>query len=120
MVPEGRFVDIGPEKTGVVLHDGYAQGGYAWGWDIIIADVNEHLQVVAMIETNAANVGNCPDHEPCWEYSSRYEMISGNNPVFYDIRVHTSGTKMVDGEVAPVEETSLLVFADSEYRSTDE
>ena len=119
---EAESVQIGPQKDGIMITDHLFKNGTARVSDVIVTEANARLVAVVAIETGAHNAENCPpilDAEPCWEYSALYEWVPGSNPEFFDIRVTTSGTKLIDEKSVPFEEKSLYRFGEDVYDLVD-
>lgn len=121
-VPEGKIVQIGPKKTGIVLQDWAAQNGQTQTWDVIISSVDGRLKPVIRIETLANNADRCPpnqEDEPCWAYTVEYDFIPGDNPDYEDIQVRVSGTKLAGGEPVSFDEINEYTFINGEYEPKD-
>jgi len=85
----------------------------------VISDIEGSLKIIANIVVSSENTQVCypvMENELCWEYDSEYDFVRGDNPRYYDIRVTTSGTKVVDGELVRVDESYLLVFDGNSYK----
>ncbi len=123
LLPEGEFVEIGPQKTGLVLQEITHSNRRTQTWDLILSEVDGRLKLVGKIETSANNADRCPpiaEDEPCWEYASTYGLAPGSHPDYYDIRVTTSGTKLAGKSLVSIEETAKYVFAEGKYRFEEE
>ncbi len=119
LLSEGKFIEIGPEKMGLLLPEKTQSGGVHQTWDLLLSEMDGSLKLVAKIETGANNLDQCSlasANIPCWEYKSTYEFAPGNHVEYYEIQIITSGSKLVDDLLVPFEETSTLGFSDIDLR----
>ena len=64
----------------------------------------------------------CPplaETEPCWEIRATYEFVRGDQPEYFDLRVSTEGTKLVNGALVGVNETTNYVFMNGVFQLQD-
>jgi hypothetical protein len=118
-ISEAKIIQLGTEKTGIVLQDWVAQNNQSQTWDMIISSVDGRLKPVIRIETLANNADCCPpiaEDEPCWTYAAKYDFVPGDDPDYDDIQVRVSGTKLVGGEPVSFDEIREYVFLNGEYK----
>jgi hypothetical protein len=117
---------IAPQKTVLVLSDAMVRDSVVQTWDLLIAEIQGNLKLIARIETGANNLDSCSvpaENEQCWSYSAAYEFVPCDNLddeiicEFCDIVITTVGTKIIEGELVSFEDTSRLVYTNGEYRS---
>ncbi|HBX68157.1 MAG TPA: hypothetical protein DEH25_01880 [Chloroflexi bacterium] len=120
LLPETSILEIGPEKNALVLTDDPLLARGFQTQQIILAVVDGQLKPVAEIATLANNANLCPplaETEPCWEYEVAYKFIRGDQPEYFDLRVITEGTKLVNGNLVGVNETTYYTFMNGEFQS---
>jgi hypothetical protein len=118
-VSEGSFVNIGPDKMGFKLQDQSTSKEGVQTRELIISQIDQELQVIAILETLVNNSLLCSiqtSDQPCWETKSSFEFVSGDHLEYYDILVITTGTKLRNGELVSVDETQTLHFVDGLYQ----
>jgi hypothetical protein len=114
----GEIMNIGLQKTALILPDGIVSNGVSSSWDWLLSDWNDHLKIIAKIETGKNNAEQCEESSrgfPCWGYQSTYNFSNKQDVLFNDIAVRISGTKVQNGELVSVDELIWLKFVEGEY-----
>ncbi|MBI4853388.1 MAG: hypothetical protein HY819_16465 [Acidobacteria bacterium] len=118
--PDGKLVQIGKDNFGVLFDFGDTGQGYTTESVVLIAKTDKAFKEILTVETGGDNSGTCGDDlGPCWEFSSKYEFVSGKNENFFDFKISTTGTKGGDEEntTVPVNENKTYIFDGKEYKS---
>lgn len=116
--PKGKLTKIGPDRYGVVFHDGGTGQGYTHEAVSLLAEVGERIsEVLSVNPYGGDNEGTCgEDLQPCWKFSSRMDFESGSNPDYFDIKVTTTGTKTDDnGNIGRANAVKKYTFVNGKY-----
>lgn len=116
-IPTGKLVPIGPDRQGIVFHQGYLAQGIQGEGVVIIGYTNATLrELISINEYGGNNEGaGCRDTSggsgdsgagsdtsefsmPCYSYSSKIDFKAGANPDYYDLVVVTTGTRLGDDD----------------------
>ncbi|MEW6730764.1 MAG: hypothetical protein AB1489_05455 [Acidobacteriota bacterium] len=118
--PEGNLVKIGPDKYGVLFRPGFTNQGYTVESLVIISEIDKQFREIALVEEiYQDNEGSCGgDLGECWKYDSKIEFVPGSNPLYFDLKVTTSGTKQSDDKVINFNEVRTYRFQNGKYETT--
>lgn len=126
-LPSHELIQIGPEKYGILFHDGYTSQGITSGSALIAAEAEGKFKVIADFETEFSNEGfyfegNFP--ERAYAYNSKMEFVDGENTDFYDLLVRTEGTKPLSDDpeseqIRNFVKKRVFVFEKGKYVLTD-
>lgn len=108
--PTAEVIPFGPEKDGVVFSGGYQGQGHLVSTATYVTDVDGEFKQVLSLTTFESNrlSDACFEQQLCYEHKSTVDFIRGRNPIYDDIRVTDSGTKLVDDQ--PVEFTEVITY----------
>lgn len=122
-VPVVEPLLLGPQQDGLRLQNIEVNAGELHQMDLLLAEVEGRLAVVATIETHANNAGACPpasDEQPCWEFYSDYALGDSQHNGFYDLQITTRGTRLQAGTAVPADEYTRWIFQESAYQPVQE
>ncbi len=108
--PTAVVIPFGPEKDGVVFSGGYQGQGHLVSTATYVTDVDGQFRQVLSLTTFESNrlSDACFEQQLCYEHKATVDFIRGRNPIYDDIRVTDSGTKLVDDQ--PVEFTEVVTY----------
>ncbi len=111
---------ISPVDIALVASTGDLHMGYNWSSDVYYS-INSNFKKIFSIVTHEDNSGACnidgdaPDFEACFEYEAE-AMFLQNNTGYYDIEVHTEGTKLdKERNLTEVDEIEIFKYVDGIY-----
>jgi len=113
--PPGKLVKIGPDHYGFLFFDTFSGQGYSWSALVLYAEVNGFLSQIGSIPKFSQNMNGLVQSGEKWGYESAYHFAPGNGGEYYDLEVTTSGTKVIDGELVPVDEKDIYSFKNQDY-----
>lgn len=126
-LPEKELVRIGPEKWGILFHEGYTSMGITTGNALLMGESNQQFRILADFQTEFSNEGfysedNQPDR--AYQYGSEIRFDASKNEDFFPIVVRTSGTRPVTGDpesdqIMEFEEKRLYTFKSGKYVMAD-
>ncbi len=114
--PNGQLVKIGPDKYGFQFNNTYMSTGIGGESISIFTALEKGFKEVFNAQTGYFDA-RYPDTANIEKegYSSKVEFVPSNNPTYYDIKVTTQGTKLVDKKVIPFEEVKVYEFVGTKY-----
>lgn len=119
--PKGKLIKIGPDRYGIIFHEGGMNQGVSGESVIIFSEVGESVQEVLTVgEYSGDNSGDCGEGSlfgtPCWKYSSKMDFEAGANADYFDTKVTTTGTKEdQNGKVRRANEVRKYTFKDGKF-----
>ncbi len=115
--PTAMVIPFGPDKDGLVFGGGYQGQGYLISTDTYVTDVNGRFRQVLSLTTSESNRLNeaCFEQQLCYEYGATVDLIRGDQPTYFDMRVATSGTKLVDDQLVEFTEVATYTFSGEVY-----
>jgi hypothetical protein len=119
--PAATVFPLGPEKDGIVFEGGYQGQGHLVSTETYVTDVNGQFRQVLSLTTFESNrlSDACFEQGLCYEYEATVDLIPGEDPVYHDMHVTTSGTKLVDEQVVEFTEVSHYTFSGEAYTPTE-
>jgi hypothetical protein len=119
--PGTVVIPFGSEKDGIVFSSGYQGQGYLISTDTYVTDVNRRFrQVLSLTTFESSRLSDaCFEQQLCYEYRAAVDFIRGHNPIYDDIRVTTSGTKLVDDQLVEFTEVATYTFSGETYTLTE-
>ncbi len=111
----GKLVKIGPDHYGFLFFDTFSGEGYSWSTLVLYAEVKGFFGLIGSIPKFSENMDGLVHSGQEWSYESIYQFVPGNNAEYYDLHVNTTGTKVIDGELAPVDEKAIYRFNAQDY-----
>jgi hypothetical protein len=114
-----KLVQMGQEKYALVVISGYTAQGENSETAAFYAQENGKFKQVLTLDTHRDNGGNCgPGMQPCYDYTSTYELKPGGSGAYYNVIVSTTGTRINNkGKPAPAKKREIYVFRDGEYKA---
>jgi hypothetical protein len=109
--PDGELLAIGPDKHGFLFRPEWAGQGNVAQNAILIGIVDGLFRVLFSHEIRIHG----EVEEDVWEYTAVMELIPGGNPAYYDIRMTTTGTNPMQGNVEPFGTVEIFTFNGREY-----
>jgi hypothetical protein len=116
---EVKLEQIGPEKHAVVVKSGFTAQGETSETAFFYAQEGGKFKQVLVLDTHRDNGGNCgPGMQPCYDFTSTYELKAGGSGEYYNVIVSTTGTPInSQGKPAPAKKREIYVFRDGEYKA---
>ncbi len=116
---EFKLEKIGPEKHAVVVTSAFTAQGESSETAFFYTQENGKFKQVLVLDTHGDNGGNCgPGMQPCYNFTSTYELKPGGSGAYYNVIVSSKGTNINDkGKVALVKKREIYVFKDGEYKA---
>jgi hypothetical protein len=96
--PNARAVQIGPQRTGIVLQTGAGNDGEYFTISAILIPWHKDVVEAFHGETGHDNGGDCGPitGRPCFDNSKEVSFVPGRNPDYFDLRLTLSGTDFAD------------------------
>ncbi len=94
--PEGKLLQLGKDRFGVIFEGGDTAQGYTSRYAFILAPVGGKLRTVAELDLGGDNTGACPlgkKDKNYWGYTGQYEFMPTDERPFYDLKLVTRGTR---------------------------
>jgi hypothetical protein len=117
--PDGRLVQLGPERWGVEYTPTFAAMGVTEGGLAVIAETGGALKLVlSQTGISAENGGECDEAaDTCYAFDSEIRYVPGAGTDWFDVEVVTSGSRRGEGGKAEeFTETRRFVFDGTQYR----
>ncbi len=116
---EFKLEQIGPERQALVVTSGFTAQGENSETAFFYAQEGGKFKQILVLEIHGDNGGNCgPGMQPCYDFTSTYELKPGGTEPYYNLIVSSTGTRVNDkGKVAPAKKRQIYVFKDGEYKA---
>ncbi|MCI0658545.1 MAG: hypothetical protein L0170_15950, partial [Acidobacteria bacterium] len=116
---EFKLEKIGPEKHALVVKSAFSAQGENSEMAFFYAREGNRFKQVMQMQVHGDNGGNCgPGMQPCYDFTSTYEVKPGGAGEYYNVIVSTTGTKINNkGKPAPAKKREIYVFRNGEYKA---
>jgi hypothetical protein len=118
--PTAKVIPLGPDTDGIILGGGYQGQGFLIVTAAYVANVDGQLKQVFSLTTSESNrlSDACFEQQLCYEYGTTIDLLRGDAPVYFDFRVTTGGTKLVDDQPVTFSEVATYTFSSEAYALT--
>ncbi|MCJ7735774.1 MAG: hypothetical protein MUQ10_00470, partial [Anaerolineae bacterium] len=119
--PTARIIPLGPDTDGFILGGSYQGQGLLISTDTYIADVDGQFRQVFSLTTSESNrlSDACFEQQLCYEYGATVDLVPGDNPIYFNVRVTAGGTKLVDDRSMEFTEVATYTFSGETYTLTE-
>jgi hypothetical protein len=120
-LPTAVVIPFGPAKDGIIFGSGYQGQGYLISTDIYVTDVGGQFRQVFSLTTFENNriSDACFEQQLCYEYGATVDIVRGDNPIYFDMRVTAGGTNLIDEQLVEFTEVATYTFTGEVYTLTE-
>jgi hypothetical protein len=108
--PAGQLVQIGPNRYGFLFRDPLTGQGYSASALTLCANVHGRFIQILSLPFYSESLANPGAAWANWKYDSTYQFVAGENADYYDLRIATTGTKVVNGQLTPVQTAVVYTY----------